>query len=226
MSAALELTASTVVPNHEPQPITTANDVREDEPGVSVRPTFVRLHSNQTVSGVVEEGKPLPVTDGVILHDPNGVIASTGNIQDALSVHAYPPQLEAVETEVLESKNLRRLRMTAAFCALFLAGWNGGSTGAMLPYIERAYNINYAHVSILFVSTFVGYALAAAAAGPLSRRVGFGHALCISIIVELMGNIINSSQGVNFNLMCFGFFVVGCAFATQVRNTSPPSESQ
>ncbi len=64
---------------------------------------------------------------------------------------------------------------------------SGGSTGAMIPYIERAYNINYAHVSILFVSTFVGYALAAAAAGPLSRRVGFGHALCISIIVELMG---------------------------------------
>ncbi len=124
MSAALELTALTVVPNHEPQPITTANDEREDEPGVSVRPTFVRLDSNQTVSGVVE-GKPLPVTDGVILHDPNGieVIASTGNIQDALSVHVYPPQLEAVETEGLESKNLRRLRMTAAFCALFLAGW-------------------------------------------------------------------------------------------------------
>lgn len=104
----------------------------------------------------------------------------------------------------------------------------------MIPYIERTYNINYARVSVLFVSTFVGYAAAAVAAGPISRRIGFGHALCISTVIELMGvrplfaprpplisvvqNIINSSQKMNFSLMCFGFFVVGCAFATQVHS--------
>lgn len=30
-------------------------------------------------------------------------------------------------------------------------------------------------------------------------------------------NVINSSQHVSYGLMCFGFFVVGLAFATQVR---------
>ncbi|OCH95942.1 MFS general substrate transporter [Obba rivulosa] len=105
--------------------------------------------------------------------------------------------------------------MLASFLALFLAGWNGGSTGALLPYIEKNYGINYAHVSILFVCTFMGYVVAAAGTGALSRKVGYGHALCISIIVELMGNVINCSQQVNFGLMCFGFFVVGLAFATQ-----------
>lgn len=57
----------------------------------------------------------------------------------------------------------------------------------MLPYIERNYNITYAHVSILFVATFLGYVVAAAGAGTLSRRVGYGHAMLISILVELAG---------------------------------------
>ncbi|KAI0776201.1 MFS general substrate transporter [Trametes elegans] len=105
--------------------------------------------------------------------------------------------------------------MASAFLLLFLAGWNGGSTGALIPYIERNYNISYAKVSLLFVSTFLGYVVAAVGAGTLARRVGFGHAMLISILVELAGNIINSSQQVNFGLMCFGFFVVGMAFATQ-----------
>ncbi|KAI0638434.1 MFS general substrate transporter [Trametes polyzona] len=106
--------------------------------------------------------------------------------------------------------------MVSAFATLFLAGWNGGSTGALLPYIERNYNINYARVSVLFVATFLGYVVAAAAVGPLSRRVGYGHAMLISILVELAGNIINSSQQVNFGLMCFAYFVIGTAFATQL----------
>ncbi|KAI0353089.1 MFS general substrate transporter [Trametes cingulata] len=106
--------------------------------------------------------------------------------------------------------------MVSAFMTLFLAGWNGGSTGALLPYIEANYKINYARVSVLFVATFLGYVVAAAGAGTLSRRVGYGHAMLISLLVELAGNIINSSQQVNFGLMCFGFFVVGMAFATQL----------
>ncbi|KAH9850829.1 MFS general substrate transporter [Lenzites betulinus] len=106
--------------------------------------------------------------------------------------------------------------MASAFATLFLAGWNGGSTGALLPVIESNYNISYARVSVLFVSTFLGYVVAAAGTGALSRRVGYGHAMLISVIVELAGNIINSSQQKNFGLMCFAYFVIGIAFATQL----------
>ncbi|KAH9938016.1 MFS general substrate transporter [Fomitopsis serialis] len=106
--------------------------------------------------------------------------------------------------------------MGASFFTLFLAGWNGGSTGALIPYIEKAFAITYAHVAILFVCTFVGYLVAAAGAGAMARRIGFGYAFCVSAIVELAGNIINSSQQKSFSVMCFGFFVVGTAFATQL----------
>ncbi|KAI1796140.1 MFS general substrate transporter, partial [Ganoderma leucocontextum] len=67
-----------------------------------------------------------------------------------------------------------------------------------------------------FVCTFLGYVVSAAGAGSLTRRVGYGHTMLISAMVELAGNIINSSQQANFGLMCFGFFVVALAFATQL----------
>ena len=65
--------------------------------------------------------------------------------------------------------------------------FSGGATGALIPYVERAYGISYATVSLLFVFTFIGYVIAALGAGTLSRKVGFGHALCISVVVELLG---------------------------------------
>ncbi|KAA1473487.1 MFS general substrate transporter [Dentipellis sp. KUC8613] len=106
--------------------------------------------------------------------------------------------------------------MGAAFVALFLAGWNGGATGALIPSIEQTFHISYARVALLFISTFGGYTVAAAGTGPLARKIGFGRALCVSVLIELVGNIINSSQQKSFGLMCFGYFVVGIAFAGQL----------
>ncbi|KAJ3551881.1 hypothetical protein NM688_g4454 [Phlebia brevispora] len=180
---------------------------------VVTRPTFARIESTLTTP-VSVSGNPSIDNSAIALAGPGPGPAADSAI---VSGHAYPPVVSSPAlVEIEESKSLRRFRMFTAFCALFLAGWNGGSTGAMIPYIERTYQINYARVSVLFVSTFVGYIVAAATAGPLSRRVGFGHALCISTVIELMGNIINSSQKAHFGAMCFGFFVVGIAFATQL----------
>lgn len=71
---------------------------------------------------------------------------------------------------------------------------SGGSTGTLLPHIEANYGINYARVSFLFVSTFLGYVAAALGAGTLSRKVGFGNAMCISVAVELLGVRIREPQ--------------------------------
>jgi len=97
-----------------------------------------------------------------------------------------PSDVSAIEP-LAESTHLRQLRMFAAFIALFLAGWNNGATGALIPTIERTYGITYARVSMLFVCTFLGYIGAAIGTGALARRIGFGNALCVSVFVELIG---------------------------------------
>ena len=57
----------------------------------------------------------------------------------------------------------------------------------MIPFIERTYDISYARISVLFVSTFIGYVVAAAVAGALTRKFGFGKTLCLSVVIELLG---------------------------------------
>lgn len=64
---------------------------------------------------------------------------------------------------------------------------SGGATGALIPHIEKAFNFSYAKVSLLFVSTFLGYVVAAVTTGTLSRRIGFGRAMTLALAVELSG---------------------------------------
>ncbi|KAJ8473688.1 hypothetical protein ONZ51_g7709 [Trametes cubensis] len=197
---------------------TSTQQISEGDAHLAVRPQFGRLDSGDTMLGAVPVDKH--AAEELVVVTPEQASVAEDPLRSIPRLnYSYPPNQAAdipVEPIALvESKGLHRLRIASAFLTLFLAGWNGGSTGALLPYIEANYKINYARVSLLFVSTFLGYIVAAACAGTLSRRVGFGHAMLISIIIELAGNIINSSQQVNFGLMCFGFFVVGTAFATQ-----------
>lgn len=65
--------------------------------------------------------------------------------------------------------------------------YSGGSLGALIPHIEKAFGIGYIQVALLFVFTFLGYVIAAVVTGKLSRKVGFGHALAIAVVVELAG---------------------------------------
>ena len=69
----------------------------------------------------------------------------------------------------------------------FYGDHSGGATGALIPSIERAFGIGYARIAILFVSTFMDYAAAAAGGGVLSRKIGFGSALLAAVAIELIG---------------------------------------
>ncbi|KAH9942578.1 major facilitator superfamily domain-containing protein [Amylocystis lapponica] len=185
---------------------------------LTTRPGYRRTISEQTLAGFVVDDKPQSASEFPSPAQAGPAAPDEHAATTTVAEHLYPPAAPAVPAvgTLEESTALRRLRKGASFVALFLAGWNGGATGALIPSIEEAYGIDYSHVALLFLFNFLGYVVAAGVAGTLSRKVGFGHALCIAVIVELMGNIINSSQQTSFAVMCFGFFVVGLAFSTQL----------
>ncbi|ETW81878.1 hypothetical protein HETIRDRAFT_417929 [Heterobasidion irregulare TC 32-1] len=63
----------------------------------------------------------------------------------------------------------------ATLCwTLFMEGWNDGSTGPLLPRIQRVYNVSYIVVSLLFVAGCVGIMIGGAACIFLTARMGFG----------------------------------------------------
>ncbi|TFK45379.1 MFS general substrate transporter [Heliocybe sulcata] len=106
--------------------------------------------------------------------------------------------------------------MFTSAVTLFLGGWNMGATGALLPYIEKAYGLDYSEVAILFICTFLGYTVAALSIGPASRRIGYGPTLICAVVFGLVGSILNSCQQASFVPMCFGFCFFGFAFAGEL----------
>lgn len=84
---------------------------------VVARPAYLRTNSELTVSGEAKDKVPTTdVTDAIYPVSENDTTPRTVE-------HAYPPSILVEVPEREESRAHRRLRMFAAFCALFLAGW-------------------------------------------------------------------------------------------------------
>ncbi|ROT42674.1 MFS general substrate transporter [Sodiomyces alkalinus F11] len=53
------------------------------------------------------------------------------------------------------------LRLAFAFLTFIIAGMNDAAVGALIPYLEEYYDLNYTTVSLIFLTPFAGYSLAA-----------------------------------------------------------------
>lgn len=108
--------------------------------------------------------------------------------------------------------NRTQLQFTALCWTLFLTGWNDGSTGPLLPRIQRVYNVGYFLVSLVFVLACVGYLLGAVTNVPLSEKHGMGKALIIGSLCQVVAYSIQS-PGLPFPvyLICFALNSFGIA---------------
>lgn len=95
-------------------------------------------------------------------------------LQDDLDVRdELPPPSTAVEA--LERWNYPRRNMYGIFgtyLSFFILGMNDATPGALIPYLERYYELTYTVVSLLFLSPCVGYSLAAALNNTVHRKFG------------------------------------------------------
>ncbi|OCH87236.1 MFS general substrate transporter [Obba rivulosa] len=108
-----------------------------------------------------------------------------------------------------------RLHFVALCYAFFLAGWNDGTTGPLLPIIQHHYNIGFAIISLLFVTTTVGFLSGSILNVSLNDRFGFGKtALYSGALFQLAGYALISPAG-PFPLMCVGFGLTGFGLALQ-----------
>ncbi|KAI4119363.1 MAG: hypothetical protein LQ345_000742 [Seirophora villosa] len=92
---------------------------------------------------------PIPLRD---ITNPNQVHLEsygqgTGTVVDAF--------------ERWDSPRINTYRLAAIFFAFLNFGMNDGSYGALVPYIEADYDLSYTVTSLVFLSPFAGYAVAA-----------------------------------------------------------------
>ncbi|OAA76310.1 Major facilitator superfamily domain, general substrate transporter [Akanthomyces lecanii RCEF 1005] len=71
--------------------------------------------------------------------------------------------------------------------ALFIMGMNDACIGALLPYIEPYYNVNYTQVSTLFAVPFVGYVAAALSNNWIHYKFGQRGVAFIGPICRVIG---------------------------------------
>ncbi|KAA1469643.1 MFS general substrate transporter [Dentipellis sp. KUC8613] len=104
----------------------------------------------------------------------------------------------------------------AAIClSLFLAGWNDGSTGPLLPRIQQVYRVSYGIVSLLFLSSSLGFILGGVASVYFVGHFGFGKvSTLLGSLIQIVGYCIQA-PGPPFPAFVIAFFLNGFAESLQ-----------
>ncbi|WZH50391.1 major facilitator superfamily domain-containing protein [Fusarium acuminatum] len=95
---------------------------------------------------------------------------SDGSGNGLESITAQTSPMEVAESWKYPRENV--FKTSAAFWSLLTSGANDAAYGALIPYLEEYYNLSYIVVSLVFLSPFVGYILAAVLNNTLHRRIG------------------------------------------------------
>ncbi|RYP24979.1 hypothetical protein DL765_000207 [Monosporascus sp. GIB2] len=142
-----------------------------------------------------------------------------------------PPPNTAVD--VMQSWNHPRsniVRIAACFWSFTVMGANDAAYGPLIPYIQEYYGLTYVVVSLLFLSPFVGYTIAAFLNDWLHRTsgqrgVGFLCSLChLAAYVIIACHPPYPVLVVAFILAGFGNGVADAAFNAWVGNLNRANE--
>ncbi|KAL0960048.1 hypothetical protein HGRIS_011696 [Hohenbuehelia grisea] len=111
-------------------------------------------------------------------------------------------------------RSKERVQFATLCWTLFLAGWNDGSTGPLLPRIQSVYNINYAIVALLFVFACIGFISGAFLNMPLSERLGFGKVIVLGSVMQMAAYCLQA-PALPFPVFVLAYSINGVGLAMQ-----------
>ncbi|KIJ53030.1 hypothetical protein M422DRAFT_25917 [Sphaerobolus stellatus SS14] len=135
----------------------------------------------------------------------------------AISVGSATSQVDPV-ADPINGKKIRRrghIQFAALCFCLFLAGWNDGTTGPLLPRIQSNYHVNFTIVSLLFVCACLGFILGAFSNVFLTDRFGFGKLIfCQGGVAQIIGYVV-MAPAPPFPVLVIGYVINGFGVALQ-----------
>lgn len=143
-----------------------------------------------------------PGTPGATDRPGSWVIPGAG--VDASSIFEIPQSL----TDPPRNK----FRYAACCVQTLLAGLTDSAPGALIPYMEKHYNIGYAVVSLIFISNAFGFIAAAPFVDALRARLGRAKATFIANIIVALG-FIPLLAAAPFPAVVVGYSFIGFGFA-------------
>lgn len=118
----------------------------------------------------------------------------------------------ADEAQTLSNPPMTRWRLLAACFMNFGSGLNDSIPGAIIPYIEKDYNIGYAVVSLIFVGNALGFILAAPCTYALENRLGRSRVYMLSFTL-LAATYVAIICHPPFPVVVVSFFLLGFGIA-------------
>ncbi|KXJ88611.1 major facilitator superfamily domain-containing protein [Microdochium bolleyi] len=100
--------------------------------------------------------------------------SSDGNNVGSRVDDTLPPPVMAAHDAPLKWTTPRGniARLAFAFVSFMIAGMNDAAIGALIPYLEEWYHLNYTTVSLIFLTPFAGYSAAALTNATLHSKFG------------------------------------------------------
>ncbi|KAI0763030.1 MFS general substrate transporter [Trametes elegans] len=120
------------------------------------------------------------------------------------AVPAYTPAMRRKE----------RIQFATLCWTLFLAGWNDGTTGPLLPRMQSVYHVGFAVVSLIFVFNCIGFVTGAAANVWLTDRFGFGVVMVFGALAQVAGYALEAPAP-PFPVFVLGYAVNGFGLSLQ-----------
>lgn len=105
------------------------------------------------------------------LQDP-GQLFEEANQQQASEGKHHKATSTAAHLQKWNSPRINMYRVFATFWSFICLGANDGAYGALIPYLERYYGIDYTVVSLVFLSPIVGYSASALLNNTIHVRFG------------------------------------------------------
>ncbi|XWW93607.1 hypothetical protein V2A60_001541 [Cordyceps javanica] len=126
-----------------------------------------------------------------------------------------PPVEAATVVPTIWEPYMNRFRLMLTCATALAEGMSDSAAGALIPYMEKYYDIGYAQVSLIFVGQALGFIVAAFFLDSL--RQALGHARTLGLAQTLMTlSYVPMIAGAPFPVVVLAFFLVGFGIAVNV----------
>ncbi|KAK1972362.1 major facilitator superfamily transporter [Colletotrichum sublineola] len=191
-------------------PAAPAKAVQRTYPGAPQRDglsiELSRINTNPNSGGAAADKTGASIVGSPRAQSPSLSRPSTSGTDVEMSRPSSPAAFEVLQS--ISDPHMNRYRLAAACLMNFGNGLNDSAPGALIPYIEKHYNIGYAIVSLIFIGNAFGFIFGAAFLESLRMRLGRARLLALAqtVITLAYAPILAHAP---FPLVVVSFFMIG-----------------
>ncbi|KAL8789672.1 MAG: hypothetical protein Q9195_006725 [Heterodermia aff. obscurata] len=189
---------------------------------------FINVDQSSPIPGpppAVRKGAPLPpaptsheldnINWGDRLNGPSAPTpsgAQTPKTPNELEM-SRPPSPSTDEAadivQTLSNPPMNKWRLLSCCFMCFANGFQDSAPGALIPYMEKDYDIGYAIVSLIFVTNAIGFISAAPLAHMIQASLGRARMLMVAQATMMTGYIMLVIPHRPFPVVVFAYFFMG-----------------